>query len=64
MSIIVLLIAFTIEFLQRTPFLEWFSLQNNTLAKTVLGSTFHETDLVAYTLGVFTIIIIENKLKI
>lgn len=63
MAIIVLFISFTIEFLQLTPFLEWLNLHDNTLAKTVLGSTFHITDLVAYTLGIITIIIAESKLK-
>ena len=63
MAIIVLFISFTIEFLQLTPFLEWLNLHDNTLAKTVLGSTFHISDLVAYTLGVITIIIVESKLK-
>ncbi len=63
MAIIVLFISFIIEFLQLTPFLEWLNLHDNTLAKTVLGSTFHITDLVAYTLGIITIIIAESKLK-
>lgn len=63
MALLVLIISFTIEFLQLTPFLEWLNLHNNTLAKTVLGSTFHISDLVAYTLGVITIIIAESKLK-
>lgn len=63
MAIIVLFISFIIEFLQLTPFLEWLNLHDNTLVKTVLGSTFHVSDLVAYSLGVITIIIIESKLK-
>lgn len=62
-AIIVLFISFIIEFLQLTPFLEWLNLHDNTLAKTVLGSTFHISDLLAYTLGVITIILIESKLK-
>jgi len=63
MAIIVLFISFIIEFLQLTPFLEWSNLHDNTFAKTVLGSTFHVSDLVAYSLGVITIILIESKLK-
>ncbi len=63
MAIIVLVISFIIEFLQLTPFLEWFNLHDNTFAKIILGSTFHISDLVAYTLGVITIIIAESKLK-
>jgi len=63
LAIIVLLISFSIEFLQLTPFLEWLNLQDNVYAKLVLGSTFHISDLVAYALGIISIIIIENKLN-
>jgi hypothetical protein len=63
MTIVVLFFSFVIEFLQLTPFLEWLNLHDNTLAKTILGSTFHISDLVAYTLGVITIIIAESKFK-
>lgn len=60
-AVIVLTIYFTIEFLQLTPFLEWLNLQDNTYAKTVLGNTFHISDLIAYTLGVISILIVEKK---
>jgi len=63
MAIIVLFISFIIEFLQLTPFLEWLNLHDNTLAKTVLGSTFQVSELIAYTLGILTVLIIENKLN-
>ncbi|WP_188465791.1 ribosomal maturation YjgA family protein [Bizionia arctica] len=60
-AISVLLFAFLIEFLQLCNLLKWLGLQNNTLAKLILGSTFHISDLVAYTLGIITILIIEHK---
>jgi hypothetical protein len=60
-SVVVLLIAFAVEFLQLTSFLEYFNLDNNYYAKLILGSTFQISDLLAYTLGVLTIIAIENK---
>ena len=60
-SVVVLLIAFVVEFLQLTSFLEFFNLENNYCAKLILGSTFQISDLLAYTLGVLTIIAIENK---
>lgn len=63
LAIGVLIFAFTIEFLQLTNLLEMLNLQDNHLAKLILGSTFHFSDLVAYTLGVITIIIIEYKLQ-
>lgn len=62
-GLIVLCIALIVEFLQLTPFLEWLNLQDNTFAKIILGSTFHLSDLLAYTLGFVTILIIENKLN-
>lgn len=57
----VLVFAYTIEILQYFKLLEHFNLQNNTLAKLALGSTFHFSDLVAYTLGITTILFIELK---
>jgi hypothetical protein len=36
------------------------NLQNNTIAKLVLGSTFQTSDLIAYTLGIITVLIIEK----
>lgn len=61
-AISVLIIAFTVEFLQLTNYLELFNLQNNHLAKVILGSTFEFSDLVAYTLGIITVIIFEYKI--
>ncbi|WP_452227916.1 MULTISPECIES: ribosomal maturation YjgA family protein [unclassified Lacinutrix] len=60
-AIAVLIIAYGIEFLQRTNFLEVLNLQNNRLAILILGSTFSISDLLAYTLGVITILIFEHK---
>lgn len=53
-------IAFTIEFLQLVNLLEFLNVQHNRLAKLILGSTFHITDLIAYTIGLITVIIIEH----
>ena len=61
-ALLVLIIAFVIEFLQLTNFLEILGLENNIYAKIILGSTFHTTDLIAYSLGVLTVLIIENKI--
>lgn len=61
MALIVLGIAFIIEFLQLTPFLETLGLQEKHYAKLILGNMFHISDLVAYTLGILTIIIFEYK---
>lgn len=61
-AISVLMIAFVVEFLQLTNYLELFNLQDNHLAKVILGSTFHISDLVAYSLGIITVIIFEFKI--
>ena len=61
MAIIVLGVSFLIEFLQLTSFLEILSLQHNTYAQLIFGNTFHISDLIAYVLGVITIISIESK---
>lgn len=60
-SLVVLLIAYGIEFLQLTPFLTYFNLQDSFTAKLIFGSTFHITDLLAYTLGIVTVLVIETK---
>ncbi len=63
LALVVLLIAFCVEFLQKTKFLEWLNLEYNAIAKLVLGSTFQYNDLIAYTLGVLVIIFVEYKLR-
>lgn len=58
----VLVFAYVIEFLQLFKLLEFFNLKGNKLANTVLGSTFHLNDLISYTLGIITVLIVEYKL--
>lgn len=58
-ALVVLLIAYGIELLQLTPFLTYVNLQDSTAAKLIFGSTFHISDIIAYTLGVATVLIIE-----
>jgi hypothetical protein len=59
----VLIVSFAIEFLQMGNLLYHLNLQNNTIAKLVLGSTFRTSDLVAYTLGIITVLIIEKVIN-
>ena len=61
-AILSLCIAFCVEFLQLTPILEWLGLAENQLARVIFGTQFSFSDLLAYTLGVLTILIIELKL--
>lgn len=58
--VIVFGIAIAVECLQLTNFLEFLRLGDNTLAKLIFGSTFHVSDIVAYSLGCLTILIVEH----
>ena len=59
-AIIVLFIAYGIELLQLTTFLTYFNLQDSFTASLIFGNTFHVTDLLAYTLGIITVVIFER----
>lgn len=63
MCIITLFIAYAVETLQLTNFLEFFNLKNSYTANIIFGNTFSITDLVAYTLGVATILYTEFLIK-
>lgn len=58
-ALVVLIIAFSIEFLQLTPFLSYLNLQDSFTAKLILGSTFDTSDLWAYTAGICTVLVLE-----
>ena len=61
-SVVVLLIAYTVEFLQLTSFLTYINLDDSPTAKLIFGSTFHVTDLLAYALGLLTVLIAESPI--
>ncbi|MBR9914064.1 MAG: DUF2809 domain-containing protein [Algicola sp.] len=63
-AIVVLGIAFAIEFLQLVNLLDYLHLRDRQLAVLLLGSTFEISDLIAYFLGVITIFLIDTKIKI
>lgn len=56
----VLLFSFTIEMLQYLNFIAFIGLENNHLANVVIGNSYQWIDLVAYVLGIITVIIIER----
>lgn len=60
-AIFVLIISFIVEFLQLTSFLEVLNLHNSKAAVLILGNSFQFTDLIAYTLGIITILHIETN---
>ena len=62
LAIYVLAFAFLVEFLQLLNILEVLNLQNNHFLTLILGSIFQISDLVAYTLGIVTVIFFEYKI--
>ena len=61
MAIAVLLFALSVEILQYFKLIHMLGLENNTLARLVLGNTFSFEDIVAYILGVSLIYFIDVK---
>lgn len=61
-AVSVLIFAYIVEFLQLTPLLEFLGFENNRLAVIVFGATFSIGDLVAYTLGIVTVLLLEKFL--
>ncbi len=61
LAIAVLAVAYLIELSQLFNVLKWFRLENNYLAKLIMGSTFQVSDLVAYSLGMLSFLIIDLK---
>lgn len=61
-AIAILIISFGIEFLQLIDILNILNIQKNTFTKLVLGTTFQAGDLIAYTLGILTILVIEKPI--
>jgi hypothetical protein len=62
-ALAVLIIAFSIEFLQLANLLYYLNLRDNLLANLILGSHFSIQDLIAYTLGVICSFLIDKKLS-
>lgn len=56
----VLLFAYLIEMLQYFRIVDLLGLEKNRIAKVVIGYGFDWSDILAYTLGVITIIIVER----
>jgi hypothetical protein len=57
----VLLFSFLIETLQYFHIVNRLGLENNVVARTVIGYGFEWADFVAYTLGILTVLAFENK---
>lgn len=59
-ALAVLLFAYLIELLQYFHLVDRLGLAGNTIARTVIGYGFEWLDLLAYTLGVITILLLEH----
>ena len=57
----VLLFAYLVEFFQWMDIVTVLGLQHNSMAKTVMGTRFEWTDMLAYTLGILTVVFLENR---
>jgi uncharacterized membrane protein (DUF441 family) len=62
-AIAVLLFAYLVEVLQNFRIVDRLGLSGNLVAKTVIGYGFEWLDILAYTLGVLTILLAEWRLK-
>ncbi|WP_282132779.1 DUF2809 domain-containing protein [Cellulophaga baltica] len=60
-AVITLVLSYTVEFLQRTTFLQLLNLDQNKWANLIFGNSFSIQDLVAYTLGVLAVTFIDIK---
>ncbi|MBO0590335.1 DUF2809 domain-containing protein [Cellulophaga sp. E16_2] len=61
MAIVTLVLSYTVEFLQRTTFLQLLNLDQNKWANLIFGNSFSIQDLVAYTLGVITVFYLDTR---
>ena len=59
-ALFVLIISFTVEFLQFLNIVEKLSLENSQIVKTVIGTSFSWIDLLTYIAGITIIIVIEK----
>ena len=62
-SMAVLLFAYTVEILQYFKIVDKLSFENSKIARTIIGTSFEWTDMVAYTLGIGLVLFIEKKMK-
>ncbi len=59
-AITVLVFAYFVEWLQYLQIVNWLGLQNNAFARTVIGTTFQWGDILAYTLGILVVLLVEE----
>ncbi|MBA4056559.1 MAG: DUF2809 domain-containing protein [Marivirga sp.] len=62
LAIGVLVFSFTIEFFQYFNMIEKLGLEKSAIARTVMGTSFEWSDLLAYTAGIAIILLVEKYL--
>lgn len=62
-GVITVSIAYLVELCQYLNLLEWLGLEHNKAMRIVLGSTFEWFDILAYTIGVLTVVFIDLKIN-
>ena len=63
-ALLVLIFAYGLEVLQYFNYVDMLGLGSFPIARIVLGTTFQWGDMLAYTLGILFVMIVERKLKI
>jgi hypothetical protein len=61
-AVSVLLLAYTVEMLQYFNIVEKLGLENSKLASVVIGTSFSWNDILAYTIGILLILLVEKIL--
>jgi len=56
-----LIFAYVVEFFQYLGLIRWLGLEDNLAAKLILGHAFSWEDMLAYTLGIALVLIVERK---
>lgn len=59
-ALCVLAFSFFVELLQLIRIIDIFKIKSN-IVKIIIGTTFEASDLIAYTLGICTVLIFENR---
>jgi len=59
-AIVVLLFAFTIEFLQYLNIVEKLRLEKSKIARTIIGTSFSWIDILMYIMGIAIVIVVEK----
>lgn len=60
-AIVTLIFSYLVEFSQYLGLIKWLGLEDNLAAKLIFGHAFSWEDMLAYTLGILLVLIVERK---